>query len=165
LALIEAHALLHQASRKRAADRAIIATIEDYSAVREIVADLVSHGIGATVPKSIRETVNAVANLLSEEGSDGVSVTKLGQKLQLDKSSASRRAHDAIAAGYLKNLEDKRGRPKRLVLGDPVPGDIEVLPPPEKLAASCCAVAQLQKGTDTPSSPDTEIEEEAAWML
>lgn len=108
LGLIEAHALLHQATRERNAQGAVIASLVDYSAVREIAADLVSHGVGATVPKSIRETVNAVHELVNEGDSNGVSVTKLGRKLRLDKSSASRRAKDAIAQGYIKNLEDKR---------------------------------------------------------
>jgi transposase len=51
LALIEAHALLHQGTRERSANGAMIATLEDYSVVREIVADLVSQGVGRTVSK------------------------------------------------------------------------------------------------------------------
>ena len=47
LALIEAHAILHQASRERNAEGEIVATFEDYSEVREIVADLVSQGVGS----------------------------------------------------------------------------------------------------------------------
>jgi hypothetical protein len=41
LNLIRAHALLHQASRDRDAEGRIVATIEDYTAVRELVVDLV----------------------------------------------------------------------------------------------------------------------------
>jgi hypothetical protein len=58
LNLIRAHALLHQATRERDTQGHIVATIEeDYAAVRELVADLVSEGIEATVPKTVRETV------------------------------------------------------------------------------------------------------------
>jgi len=57
LALIEAHALLHQVNRERNAGGALIATLEDYFVVREIVADLVSQGIGATVSDSGRRSV------------------------------------------------------------------------------------------------------------
>ena len=128
LSLIEAHAVLHPATRERSLDGAIIATIKDYSAVREIVADLVSQGVGATVSDTLRETVHAVEELQSGAGVEGVSMTTLGQRLQLDKSPTSRRAKEAIAKGYLKNLEDKRGRPARLVLGDPLPDDVVVLP-------------------------------------
>ena len=49
LTLIRAHALLHRASRDRTEAGAIIATIEDYAVVRELVADLFSEGIEATV--------------------------------------------------------------------------------------------------------------------
>jgi hypothetical protein len=167
LALIEAHALLHQVSRERNAAGAIIATLHDYSAVREMVADLVSQCVGVTVPKTVRETVNAITELLREANSDGgVSVTNLGKKLKLDKSSASRRMNDAIARGYLKNLEDKRGRPARLVLGDPLIDDVEVLPAVEKLK-ECCGVAPLQEGVEPSPSPvahNTE-EKEAEWTL
>lgn len=164
LALIEAHALLHQANRERNAGGALIATFEDYFLVRNIVADLVSQGVGATVSDTLRETVAAVAELQSEAGSDGVSMTTLGQKLKLDKSSTSRRAKEAIARGYLKNLEDKRGRPARLVLGDPLPDDVAVLPTPEALKQRCCTVAALQQGEEPPPS-QTPREEEMAWTV
>jgi hypothetical protein len=165
LSLIEAHALLHQATRERSADGAVVATLEDYSAVREIVADLVSQGVGATVSKTLRETVDAVARLEGNASSDGVSTTTLGQKLNLDKSSTSRRAKEALARGYLKNLEDKRGRPARLVLGDPLPDEIAVLPIKETLETKCCTVAPLKQGTDVPPSPAAIEEEEMAWTV
>ena len=132
--------------------------------MREIVADLVSQGVGATVSDTLRETVRAVEELQSEAGIEGVSMTTLGQKLKLDKSSTSRRAKEAIAKGYLKNLEDKRGRPARLVLGDPLPDDVAVLPTPETLEAKCCTVAPLQQGKKLPPSPDAR-EEEMAWTV
>jgi hypothetical protein len=101
--------------------------------VREIVADLVSDGVDATVSETVRETVAAVAKIGgSNEG--GISLGKLAESLKIDKSSASRRVGNAVAHGYLKNLEDKPGCAMRLVLGDPMPDDIEVLPPAEKLA-------------------------------
>src|SRR5215216_2730397 len=74
LNLIRAHAVLHQASRERDGQGRIIATIEeDYAAVRELVADLVSEGIEVTVPKTVRETVEAVKRL--REDSNGEPVT------------------------------------------------------------------------------------------
>jgi len=164
LALIEAHALLHQASRERNADGAVIATLEDYSAVREIVEDLISQGVGATVSVSLRQTVGAVGELQKQVGADSVSITSLGQKLNLDKSAASRRAKEATAKGYLKNLEDRRGRPAKLVLGDPLPGDVEVLPRLETIKARCCTVAPMQQGDEPPPSQKA-TEEEMAWTV
>jgi hypothetical protein len=142
----------------------VIASYDDYSAVREIVADLVSQGAGATVSDTLRQTVQAVQALQRESGTEGVSMTTLGQTLQLDKSSTSRRAKEAIAKGYLKNLEDNRGRPARLVLGDPLPDDISVLPTLAALQARCCTVAPSQQGVEQPPSPVAD-EEEMAWRV
>jgi hypothetical protein len=147
LSLIEAHAVLHQRTRERSSDGAVIASFKDYSAVLDIVGDLVSQGVGATVSSTLRDTVKAVAELGEAAGDDGVSLTALGARLKLDKSSASRRAKEAIAKGYLKNLEDKRGRPAKLVLGDPLPDDISVLPSletlyPRSLCSICPALTQ-----------------------
>jgi hypothetical protein len=163
LALIEAHALLHQATRMRTPEGAVMATFEDYSAVRELVANLISQGVDATVPKPIRETVIAVSELQSET-IGGVSVANLAKKLQLDKSSASRRVSSATAMGYLKNLEDKRGRPARLLTGDPLPNDIDVLPTVETLTERC-SVAPLREGIEPPSAPVGGDVEEEAWTL
>ena len=51
LNLIRAHALLHQATRERDAEGRIVATIEDYAAVRELVVDLVSRAWRRPCPK------------------------------------------------------------------------------------------------------------------
>ena len=75
-----------------------------------------------------------------------MSTTTLGQKLNLDKSSTSRRAKEALARGYLKNLEDKRGRPARLVLGDPLPDEIAVLPTKETLEAEVLHGCTVEAG-------------------
>ena len=163
LALIQAHALLHQVNRERNTDGAVIATFDDYSAVRDLVADLVSHGVGATVSDTLRETVDATAELQVHARSEGVSITALGQKLNLDKSSTSRRVKEAIKKGYLKNREEKRGQPARLVLGDPLPGEVVVLPTPETLGAKCGAVAASQQGMEAPSQ--VVHEEEMAWTV
>jgi hypothetical protein len=152
LALIEAHALLHQATRERTPEGAVIATLEDYSTVREIVIDFISQGVDVTVPKIVRDAVTAVTELATEDGCGGVSLTKLAKKLGLDKSSTSRRATDAIARGYLKNLEENKGRSARLVIGDPLPADVEVLPTVPTLRERCC-VALLQGGIEPSAFP------------
>ena len=153
LALIEAHALLHQLSRGRNPQGAIIATLEDYAVVREMVTDLISHGVGATVPTTVRETVGAVGKL-AEAGCDGVPLTRVAQKLGLDKSTASRRATDAITRGHLRDSsEEKKGRPARYVIADPLPDDVELLPAVEKLQVKCCSVAPSREGVEPPPPP------------
>jgi hypothetical protein len=133
LTLISAHALLHQAKRKRAKGQ-IIATFEDYAVVRDIVADFLTDGLETTVSPTIRETVTAVGRL---NAPGGVSVANLAKALRLDKGTVSRRVREAIARGYLKNLEDKNGVDARLVIGDPLPKDQQILPTVEALKDRC----------------------------
>jgi hypothetical protein len=146
LNLMRAHTILHQASRERDASGQIIATLEDYAMVRELVADLVSEGIEATVPSTVRDTVEALVRLHGDE-SEPITIATLAQELELDKSSAWRRVRTAIDRGYVKNLEDRKGRPARLVPGDPLPDDIEILPIPERLQG--CRVAGVSEGIET----------------
>jgi transposase-like protein len=149
LALIRAHAALHQKTRARDEAGRIIATIPDYAAVRALIADVLAEGIEATVPPSVRETVEAVATL-AEEFPDGVSVAALARTLGLDKASASRRWRDAAARGYLTNQETGKGKPARLTIGEEMPSDVEILPRPETLEKDRCAVAGETGGIDTP---------------
>jgi hypothetical protein len=135
LMLIRAHALLHQASRLKDEQGLIVAALEDYAAVRELVADLVAEGVEATVKPEIREVVEATARLI-EEGLEEVRQADLKGALKLDKSAISRRVAGALDGGFLKNLEDRKGRPARLVLGDPLPANQEVLPAPDHLIDS-----------------------------
>ena len=129
LNLIRAHAVLHQLTRERTADGEIIASLEDYAVVRELVGDLVAQGVGSSVSPAIRETVAAVR----EAGGRALSVSELARLLQLDKSAASRRVKVAIRCGYLENQETRRGKPALLGLADLLPEEVTVLPPPEVL--------------------------------
>jgi hypothetical protein len=148
LNLIRAHAILHQASRERTDDGRIVATLEDYARVRDLVADLVSEGIEATVPATVRETVETVERLRDETEKD-VTIAALAEELELDKSAAWRRVRSAMDRGYIRNLEDRRGRPARLVPGDDLPDDIEILPDPAKLRLQGCTVASDLGGVKT----------------
>jgi hypothetical protein len=132
LMLIRAHAMLHQASRRRDEDGRIIAQIQDYVVVRELIADLVAVGVDATVKPEVREVVRAVSALI-EKGQQEVRQSELKSALQLDKSAISRRVADALDGGFLKNLEDRKGRPARLIIGEALPDNQEVLPPFEQL--------------------------------
>jgi hypothetical protein len=140
LNLVRAHAILHGASRGRDSEGRIVASLDDYTTVRELVHDLVSEGEGATVPPDVRETVEAVERL-SAAWKEGVTNNDLARELRLDKSTVSRRVRKAEELGYLNNLENREGRSKRLVLGNPLPDDIQILPMPGELRG--CTVAAL----------------------
>jgi hypothetical protein len=66
------------------------------------------------VPATGRETADAAPN--KQEASLG----EFAATLPLDKSVTSRRARDATDRRYLANLKTPRGRPARIVLGDPM---------------------------------------------
>ena len=136
LSLIRAHAILHQANRQRDGEGRIIATQDDYKVVRELVADLVAEGAEATVPATMRETIEAVKKILTA-GMAEVSVARLAQELKLDKAAVSRRVRAALDRGFLRNLETKKGRPARLVVGDPLPAEQPILPTPEEVLTRC----------------------------
>ena len=55
-------------------------------------------------------------------------MTDLLGRLQLDRSAVSHRVKAAIARGFLRNLEDKKGKIAKLVLGDAMPQNEEILP-------------------------------------
>ncbi len=145
LGLIRAHAILHQATRERDAEGQIIATIDDYTVVRELVVNVIAEGIDATVAPIVRETVRAVQSLLAD-GRTEASLRTIAHTLGLDKSATSRRIAAAVQLGYLRNLEDRKGRPARIVVGDTIPDDTPVLPE----VLHCCSGAP---GMNTPPSP------------
>lgn len=129
ITLIEAHALLHQARRNRDLEGAVIATYEDYATVRGLVSDLLADAVERAVPSTIRETVDAIGllNAATDPLEEGVPMTRVATSLGVDKSTAMRRARVAIARGFVRNLEERRGQPARLVLGEPVPDDVGLL--------------------------------------
>jgi hypothetical protein len=154
LNLIRAHALLQQESRRRDGKGRAVATFDDYAVVRELIAAVLSEAVEATVPRAVRETVEAVA-ALAEDNSDGVSLTRLAQALSIDKGAASRRWRRAKQLGYLANLEEKRGKPLRIVTAAPLPEDVELLPTLERLADRC-RVDGNTEGIADPPSPHEE---------
>ncbi len=155
LNLVRAHAVLHQASREKDDEGRIVADLDDYAAVRELAADLVAEGVEATVPRTVRETVEAAKRLLEDSEGEPITTAAVAGELKLDKSAALRRVKTAIDRGHLKNLEDRRGRPARIVPGEPIAGEVELLPSVERLVeqAGGCRVAGNSWGRDTPSSP------------
>jgi len=139
LNLIKANAILHQATRQRDENGQIVATLEDYAAVRELVVDAMAHVLQNAVPSTVRTTVEAVKALTAGTSGD-VSETTLAGALDLNKSSVSRRLKLAAEGGYLKNLESKAGVPARWVVGEPMPEDQQLLPTVAQLedALQCC---------------------------
>lgn len=146
LTLIRAHALLHRATRETDHRDRVVATADDYAVVRGLLLELVSEGVGSTVRPETRDTVEAVRTLKATHQNGVPQRAIVGHLGDVDKSAVSRRVRVALDAGYLVNLEERRGRPHRLDLGEPMPDDLEILPSPETLTEGSCTVARLQEG-------------------
>lgn len=170
LNLIRAHAILHQTQRERDEHGRIVATLADYAAVYALVVDIVSEGVQATVSPALRETVGAVSSL-SVDGHP-VSIAQLAARLGLDKGAVSRRVRVACEGGYLVNQEDRKGKPAKLVVGEPLPGESQVLPSPAELGEKNisfippCNTATLQQcNTQTQQPRDTALDREEPLLL
>ena len=131
-------------------DGQVIASLEDYRIVRDLVFDLISDAVDTTVPRTMRETVAAVGAEVEIEPE--TSYSKVARRLNLDKSAGKRRVDAAIAKGYVRNNETGRGKPARLVLGDPLPSDVIVLPTVEAVVARLqdCSGGDNGELEDTP---------------
>jgi hypothetical protein len=146
LQLIRAHALAHRANRDRDAKGRIVASLDDYVVVRELVVDIIGEAAQSTVSPTIRETVAAVDELLTAGDGDHVTVDRVARHLGLDNNTAWRRVRAALdPPGYLVNSEP-RGRRIKLTLGAPLPeGDDNLLPTPSDLAM----FAPISEGVNT----------------
>jgi hypothetical protein len=152
LTLIRAHALLHRASRERDAEGRIVATLDDYAAVRELVDPTISANCKVHVTPAVRETVAAVG-ALDPTDHQPPSLAAVARHLKLDESAASRRVNSAVALGYLVNDEVRRERPPRLRLGGALPQERSVLPRVEDLVGAAPSVVQAHAAAGSDGSP------------
>ena len=130
MSLIKAVAVLRHASRRIDEDGTLHATIDDYRMIFDLVGDVYevsSSGAGRT----IRETVAAVAALLSEDRKE-VDKKAIAEWLGISQQATGQRVKKAQKGGWLVNAEDRGGRPARITLGEPLPAR-SGLPHPDSL--------------------------------
>ena len=153
LTLIRSHALLHVATREKDDRGYIIATLKDYMVVYELVKDLIAIGVGALVTKDVREVVEAVANL-NQRKLIGVTYSQVATELKLHKATVHRRVLKAMKDGYIRNMEERRGQPARLILGEPLPEEVAILPAPDLLRRAvegCTVASKSEEAVPSPS--------------
>ncbi len=150
ITLVATHALIHQETRARDEQGRIVASLEDYRAVRELVADLIAEQLEAAVSPEVRETVDAV-DQLKRQTAASVNTRQVAAYLNLENSAGFRRVQQALELGYLVNLEARPNRPYQLECGRPLPKEVDVLPSVETLEA--CAVAPRSASSAAPSPP------------
>ena len=135
MGLVQAHALLHQARRKRDREGQIVAEMDDYAAVYGLVADVLAYSSGQAIPAQIRETVEAVDHLQYEVDVAGESVklAEIAAHLGIHRTTVTRRIRGAIKLDFLEEVETQRGRHRLIKVGEPLPEDRGVLPNPDDL--------------------------------
>jgi hypothetical protein len=131
LSLIETHALLCQRQRERDRAGRIIADVRDYRGIYELAASIFGAIAAGGVTATVRATVGAVATLLPTGSDSTLTIQQVADALGVDKSVASRRVATAVKGQWLINDEDRRGKPARIKLGDPLPEESPALPAPE----------------------------------
>jgi len=137
LSCVKTLALLRQRQREPAPGGEIIATIEDYAAVRDLLEPSFYAIAAELCPPVIRETVAAFGPTAQDRN---VSETTLAKRLGLTKQAISPRVRWALQEGWLVNDEPRRGLPYRLRRGDPMPGDAAPLPEADEVAYAVSGV-------------------------
>ena len=112
--------------------------------MRELVAPLISEGVGRTVSAATREAVEAV-KALAPLHPEGVTATVLAKRLNLDKSAARRRLMVAARGGWVTNAEDRRGKPGRWQPGEALSPEDDILPTVERLQVVAKALATTRR--------------------
>jgi hypothetical protein len=140
LSLIKTVAVLRHQHRQRDNTGRLIATLDDYRIIYELVGDMYeATATGAS--RQVRAVVEAVTLLKSGLG-DAITVTRVANHLEINKMAASRRIKTAVANGWLVNGESRRGYPADLDFGEPMPAATG-LPHPDAL---CNGVTPLTAG-------------------
>ena len=141
--LIKSVAIIRHRQRRRDKVGRIIAQIEDYATVFDLVGPMYEATLtGAS--KELRATVQVVGEMLDK--GETITATTLANRLGINRSTASRRVNAAIKRGWIVNKETKKGQPWDLQLGEPLP-ETQGLPNPEMLR-TCCSVATCNRGRD-----------------
>jgi hypothetical protein len=127
LSLIKSVVILRHYWRQVDSEERLVATIEDYETVRNLVNDMyIDSSMGIT--SEIKALVGAVQTLDANrvEG-ERITVTRLSDYLQIGKMAVSRRARRALKEGWLLNRESRKGYPADYTPSEPMP-EVDGLP-------------------------------------
>lgn len=124
ISLIKSVAVIRMFHRQRNERGEIIATPEDYATVYSLIGDLYRATVSG-FSKGVSDVVRAVAKIGGQ-----VSMVDIETHLGLSKATVSRRVNQALRNHWLINEEDKKNKPYKLTIGEPLP-DESGLPAPE----------------------------------
>ena len=131
LNLIKAHAFLCQCNREKNEQDNIIARLDDYDVAYDLVHDVISQGVEATVPEEVRVVVETVQQIVDQKGH--ATTQEVAQHTRLDRQAAQRRLKQAEKSGFAVNDNPGKGKKAKYIIGDPMPEDMEIIPSPSRL--------------------------------
>ncbi len=120
---VKTMAFLRQCQRERAPGGEVLATIEDYASVRELLLPSFKGAAAESVSGAIRQTVEAI-----ETWEKNVSETDLVVRRGVSKQTISVHVRAALADEWLRNEGPPWRRPYRLKRGLPLPTEVAPLP-------------------------------------
>jgi hypothetical protein len=153
LAAVATSALLHTFTRERDADGAVIATLDDYAHARRMLEQPFADAASIEVPDGVQELLDVLSD---NAAGHGLSLSELATKMNVDRTTAQRRAQKAKALGLAVDLAGGQGRRCRLVAVARAPGDKCALPEARTLAAEMRPEEILPPASEAPDSAETE---------
>jgi hypothetical protein len=122
LNLIRAHALLHQnqKNRKRGKAGAVIATLDDYKAVRPLVDSWLVESINNEATSYIREVVEVVEVLVKVNEGAGVKQKQIADAFGKEQGAIHKHIKAALNKGYLVNGNPGQGKDSSIKVGKPL---------------------------------------------
>ena len=132
LSFISASALLHRGTRaSNPGDGRIIANRADYEQVYKLLAAPLAEGLEHAVPAGVREVVEAVKDYHRRHKNRAPNQAQIAHALDRDTGTVSRQIKLAIHHQWLRDELADQTRNSRLVPGDPLPDEGQVLPDPD----------------------------------
>jgi hypothetical protein len=145
LSLIKAVAVLRHQRRAWDDHARLVATLEDYRTVYQLVADIYETSVTG-VSDGVTNLVTKVGELRQANKDLRVTYSVLERELKVDRSLIRRRANTAVRNGWLINQETRKSYQADLILGEPIP-EKRGLPDPDRV---CDPVTKLTDGDITP---------------
>ncbi len=119
LSLIKSVTVLRHRHRQRDDQGRLVAEIEDYRTVYDLVADMYA-ATTSGASKAVRDVVGIIQEIKSDENIK-ITYSVLAKKLGVHRQIAKRRADQALRLGWLVNNESRKGHTADLVMGEPMP--------------------------------------------
>jgi hypothetical protein len=134
LALIKAVALLRHIHRQVNRAGRLMATIDDYRYVKNLVGEMYESSLSG-VSKEIRNIVEIV-DQLTKKAKDSIMIEDIRKCSSFTKTQARRYVKRALDKGFLVNKELRKSYPYNLSIGEPLPVQ-SGLPEADKLTTGC----------------------------